>query len=221
MEKLGFQLSLESCWHLEIPRSLEVSGKGSELQCSYVMSNSASTIEHHSSYFWFWTISTSSGLFSSLPWTSNSLQPQEVLGHQVVFRYVFLLFLSPAKTEHKISPEEMTSKLYACFLFGICCSSLQRLTISVSKTLGSEGISKPEYIGKTIAYQHPPRCGVWTLRGCLVASLTILLAPLGVSRYINIVLIWWSQVLLDILKWVFPKIMVPPNHPFVHRGFPL
>ena len=32
-------------------------------------------------------------------------------------------------------------------------------------------------------YQHPPRGGVWTLRGCLVAPFTIHLAPLGVSKY--------------------------------------
>ena len=36
-----------------------------------------------------------------------------------------------------------------------------------------------------IIYQHPPRGGVWTLRGRLVAPLTIHLAPLGGSRYIS------------------------------------
>ncbi len=37
-------------------------------------------------------------------------------------------------------------------------------------------------INLLLAYQHPPRGGVWTLRDCLVAPLTIHLAPLGGSR---------------------------------------
>ena len=42
------------------------------------------------------------------------------------------------------------------------------------------------YVGKcTNTYQHPPRGGVWTLRGCLMAPFTIHLAPLGGPRYIH------------------------------------
>ena len=41
----------------------------------------------------------------------------------------------------------------------------------------------PKMSPLTFFYQHPPRGGVWTLRGCLVAPFTIHLAPLGGSRY--------------------------------------
>ena len=34
-------------------------------------------------------------------------------------------------------------------------------------------------------FQHPPRGGVWTLRSCLVAPLTIHLAPLGGSSFVS------------------------------------
>ncbi len=45
--------------------------------------------------------------------------------------------------------------------------------------------AQPTKIFKKTNYLDPPRGGVWTLRGCLVAPLTIHLAPLGGSRYIS------------------------------------
>ena len=60
-------------------------------------------------------------------------------------------------------------------------------------------------------YQHPPRGGVWTLRSCLVAPLTIHLAPLAGSRY-NQYILYHIQNMKYTSTERWGSITFPPYH---------
>ena len=67
--------------------------------------------------------------------------------------------------------------------------------------------------------QCPPRGGVWTLRGRLVAPLTIHLAPLGGSRYIHHSVFSWLFT-LSLQFYHFSKVFVPKLYSQISLGNP-
>ena len=87
------------------------------------------------------------------------------------------------------------------------------------------GVNIPFFqtVSKSIGFQevvylhiHPPRGGVWTLRGRLVAPITIHLAPLGGSRYAPFCFFMVTHIVLTCYH--FSKVFVPKLYSQISLG---